>query len=55
MKGENKTLKSDVAGKDARILKLEADKQRLWDENRVSRAGGSLEAEALGGQLSFRA
>jgi len=30
------------------------DKQRLWDENRLARAGGNLAAD-LGGPLSFRA
>ena len=30
------------------------DKQRLWDENKISRKGGNLAAESFGGQLSFR-
>ena len=51
---DNQQLKGDLKAKEARILKLEVDKQRLWDENRVSRAGGNLDPE-LGGQLSFRA
>ena len=54
---DNSQLKSEVKTKEARILKLEMDKQRLWDENRVSRASaaGGLSADTVGGQLSFRA
>ena len=51
---DNKQLKSDLQTKEKRILKLEMDKQRLWDENKISRKGGTLAAESFGGQLSFR-
>ena len=50
---DNKTLKADLQTKEKRILKLEMDKQRLWDENRISRKGGNLASEGIG-QLSFR-
>ena len=45
---DNKTLKADLQAKEKRVLKLEMDKQRLWDENRISRKGGNLETEGIG-------
>ena len=51
---DNKTLKADLQTKEKRILKLEMDKQRLWDENRIARKGNNLAASEGIGQLSFR-